>query len=218
MDTLDWKKLEKTLYLPGPVPERIEVPRMGFLSVDGRGEPGSPEFTAKVEALFGLSYAIKMAVKKGASPVEARDYAVYPLEGTWDLDADSAPVKGAPIDKKSLVYTLQIRQPGFVKAEYVHEIMESTRARKPEIALDGVRFEEFEEGPCLQILHRGPFDEEPRSFALLESHLEAAGLVRRFRAHREIYLGDFRRTAPEKLRTVLRIGVRIPPCGPSCSA
>ena len=207
METVDWKKLEKSLYLPGESPARISVPKFRYLSVDGRGEPAGPAFSQRVEALFSLSYAIKMSVKKGASPFEPIDYAVYPLEGIWDLAEDSIPVEGAPIDKKALIYTLQIRQPGFVTPEYVRRVVEATRAKKPEISFDGVRFEEFEEGPCLQILHRGPFDDEPRSFAILESHLATAGLKRRSHAHREIYLGDFRKTAPEKLRTVLRVQV-----------
>ena len=205
MEKQDWKKLEKSLYLPGPEPERIVVPRFRFLSVDGRGEPGSAEFSTRVEALFSLSYAIKMAIKKGSSPFEPCDYAVYPLEGIWDLDA--APVKGAPIDKKTLVYTLQIRQPSFVTPEYVHEIVAAVHGKKPEISLEGVRFEEFEEGPCLQMLHRGSFDEEPKSFAILESSLGSARLKRHSHAHREIYLSDFRKMAPEALRTVLRVGV-----------
>jgi hypothetical protein len=78
MKKIDWKKLEKSLYLPGTKPEPIRVPRVWFLAVDGRGEPGSAAFAARVEALFSLSYAIKMAVKKGASPFEPCDYAVYP--------------------------------------------------------------------------------------------------------------------------------------------
>jgi hypothetical protein len=203
MEKTDWKKLEKSLYLPGPQPERILVPRFRFLSVDGRGEPGSAEFSQRVEALFSLSYAIKMDVKKGAPPFEPCDYGVYPLEGIWDLDA--APVKGAPIDKKALVYTLQIRQPSFVTPEYVQEVIARVRVKKPEVSLDGVRFEKFEEGPCLQMLHEGSFDEEHRSFAVLKSRLESAGLRRHSHSHREIYLSDFRKTAPEKLRTVLRV-------------
>ena len=205
MEKTDWKKLEKTLYLPGPKPERITAPRLRFLSVDGRGEPSGAAFSHRVEALFSLSYAIKMAVKKGMSPFDPCDYAVYPLEGIWDLEA--APAKGAPIDKTALVYTLQIRQPAFLTSEYVREAMERTRVKKPDLSLDGVRFEEFEEGPCVQMLHIGPFDEEPKSFAILDSHLAASGLKRRSHAHREIYLGDFRKTAPEKMRTVLRVGV-----------
>lgn len=207
MEIVDWKKHEKTLYLPGDAPVRISVPKFRFLAVDGRGEPSGTEFSRRVEALFSLSYAIKMAVKKGISPFESVDYAVYPLEGIWDLAGDSIPVKGAPIDKKALVYTLQIRQPAFVTSEYVRQVVESTRAKKPQVSFEGVRFEEFEEGACLQVLHRGPFDDEPRSFAVLDAALAATGLKRRSHAHREIYLGDFRKTSPEKLRTVLRVGV-----------
>ena len=207
MEKTDWKKNEKSLYLPGTKPEPVTISRLWFLAVDGRGEPGSANFSARVETLFGLSYAIKMAVKKGTSPFEPCDYAVYPLEGIWDLEPGATYVEGAPIDKKSLTYTLQIRQPVFVTSNYVQEVMRMTSAKKPELPLDGVRFESFEEGPCLQMLHKGSFDEEPKSFALLKSHMEAARLRRHSHSHREIYLSDFRKTAPAALRTVLRVGV-----------
>jgi hypothetical protein len=116
-------------------------------------------------------------------------------------------VEGVPIDKNALVYTLQIRQSAFVTREYIQETIERTGLRKPDLSLEGVRFEAFEEGSCLQILHRGTFDSEPESFALLDAHLAAKGLKRLSRSHREIYLSDARKTAPEALRTVLRIGV-----------
>jgi hypothetical protein len=207
MEKSDWKKNEKSLYLPGAKPERITVSRLWFLSLDGRGEPGSADFSARVEALFGLSYAIKMAVKKGTSPFESCDYVVYPLEGIWALEPGATYVEGAPIDKKALTYTLQIRQPAFVTADYVQEVVKRTRAKKPELPLDRVRFEALEEGPCLQMLHKGSFDEEPKSFALLKSHMEAVRLRRHSHSHREIYLSDFRKAAPAALRTVLRVGV-----------
>jgi hypothetical protein len=94
-----------------------------------------------------------------------------------------------------------------VTTEYVSEILAATRVKKPNVPLDGVRFEEFEEGPCLQILHRGSFDSESESFAILESHMAASGLKRSAHSHREIYLSDFRKSAPEALRTVLRVGI-----------
>ncbi len=112
-------------------------------------------------------------------------------------------------DKSKLVYTMMIRQPDFVDEALARRAMDAALAKKPgerqaRVALERARFASFEEGDCAQMMHIGPYDDEPRSFALLEAFCRAQGLVRRGHTHREIYLSDPSRVAPEKMKTVLR--------------
>ncbi len=101
-----------------------------------------------------------------------------------------------------------IRQPGFVTPEYALSVIERTKAKKPLPRLKDARFEVLEEGRCVQMMHIGPYDDEPASFARMEEFCAVQGLRRLSKVHREIYVSDPRRTAPEKLRTVLRFRVR----------
>ncbi len=113
----------------------------------------------------------------------------------------------APINKDNLVFTLFIRQPDFVTPQFAHQILQHTRKKKPHALLEKVQFTSLREGPCVQMMHLGSYDSEPESFALMESFCTAEGLRRRHRHHREIYISDPRKTAPEKLKTVLRFEV-----------
>lgn len=204
----DCKKAEKAIYQPGTKPVLIQLPEFVFFTIEGKGNPNDEFFGDYIQALYSLSYAVKMSPKQGKAPAGYFDYTVYPLEGVWDLtDAGKQNMTGM-LDKNELVFNLMIRQPGFVTDDYAASVMEQVKKKKPHPLLDKVKFEKIEDGWCIQMMHLGPFDSEPESFRIMEEYAQASGLTRISHNHREIYLSDPRRTAPEKLRTVLRFGVK----------
>ena len=135
------------------------------------------------------------------------DYAVYPLEGIWDISEEAKKIPKDKLDKNDLVFNLMIRQPDFVDEEFAIAIIEQVKKKKPHSLLDRVKFEKICDGECVQMLHLGSYDDEPESFRIMESFAETENLKRISKTHREIYLTDARKTAPEKLKTVLRFGV-----------
>ncbi|MEO1010956.1 MAG: GyrI-like domain-containing protein [Bacteroidota bacterium] len=162
-----------------------------------------------VSALYSVSYAVKMTLKRlSAPPMDYMDYTVYPLEGIWDLNEKAKQDYDGSFHKDDLVYTLMIRQPDFVTEGFFREMLILTRKKKPNALLDKLQFETTSEGPCVQMLHLGPYDTEPQSFAKMEEFSKANNWDRCSKAHREIYLSDFRKVAPEKLKTVLRFKIK----------
>ncbi len=203
----EWKKSEKNFYFPNVKPEKIVVPKFNFYTIEGEGNPNDDNFAEYVGVLFSLSYAIKMSPKSGEEPENYFDYAVYPLEGVWDINEEAKNNFDGKLDKNSLVYKLMIRQPAFVTADVAKDFIERTKKKKPHQLLDQVKFEIIEEGNCVQMLHMGSFDNEPKSFKLMEQFTENQQLKRKSHTHREIYLSDARKTIPERLRTILRFQV-----------
>ncbi len=202
----EWKKSQKEFYLPKPEPSVVTIPEFGFFELDGRGNPNGDAFGVLVETLYALSYAIKMSPKSGKAPEGYLDYAVFPLEGLWDV-SDEAKGFFKVLDKDTLVYTVMIRQPDFVTAAYAAEVLSAVKEKKPQLPAEAVRFERMAEGSCVQMLHIGPYDDEPASFARMESFCAERGLRRSSMKHHEIYLSDPRRTTAEKMKTVLRFQV-----------
>ncbi len=208
----DWKKTDKEFYLPGPEPVLVAIPSFRFFSLRGQGNPNSSAFQEYVSVLYSLSYAVRMSYKTPDVPAGYAEYTVFPLEGVWDISEEAkAKARSAGIssengmlDKDSLVFHLMIRQPDFVTQEFAHLMIDRVRSKKPHALLDSVEFGEFEEGPCIQMMHLGSFDDEPASFARMEAFCAANSLRRKSKRHREIYLSDPRNTEPAKLRTVLR--------------
>lgn len=201
----EWKKNDKEIYLPKNKPEIVTVPNFKFFMVDGKGNPNSEEFSEAIGVLYSLSYGIKMLPKKGIVPEGYFDYTVFPLEGVWDLVEEA---RGLPsLDKNSLIYKIMIRQPNFVTDELAKEVIEKVKVKKTHALLDKVRFNSLEEGKCLQMLHVGAYDDEPKSFLIMEDYCRQNDLKRTSKIHREIYISDFRRTQPDKLKTVLRFKV-----------
>jgi hypothetical protein len=201
----EWKKQARALYLPKRTPEIVTVPSMKFFMLDGRGNPNSEDFADSIGVLYTLSYSVKMMPKKGITPEGYFEYTVFPLEGVWDLAPEA---RGAEVlDKDSLVYTIMIRQPDFVSEDTVKAALTSAAVKLKSPKLDKVRFGALEEGLCVQMLHVGPYDSEPASFEMMEEFCSTNGLRRVSKTHREIYISDFRKTAPEKLQTVLRFKV-----------
>jgi len=204
----EWRKSEKELYLPKVKPTKVTVPAFKFITISGEGNPNSSQFSDCISVLYSLSYAIKMTLKKSSEPPEGfQDYTVYPLEGVWDInDAAKEKFDGA-INKNDLVFTIMIRQPDFVDEAFYHEMFAFTHKKKPQPLLKNARFETIEEGPGIQMLHVGSYDNEAESFTKMEAYAKDEGLETLSKIHREIYLSDFRKVPVEKLKTVLRFNV-----------
>jgi len=203
----DWKKSEKQFYAPKCEPEKVRIPAMNFFTIKGEGNPNNPEFGEYISVLYALSYGVKMSPKQGFAPDNYFEYSIYPLEGVWDITDEAKLRKIEKLDKDALVFNLMIRQPEFVTPEFAVEVITRVSKKKPHTLLSKAKFETIAEGDCVQMLHIGSYDDEPASFARIEAYAVANGLKRLSKIHREIYLSDARKTAPEKLRTILRFGI-----------
>lgn len=205
MSKFEWRKQLKELYLPKAKPSKIQVPAINYFTIEGHGNPNSERFKEDVETLYALSYAIRMMPKKGITPQGYYEYTVFPLEGIWDLDEEGR--KLDYLSKDHLVYQLMIRQPDFVTEELFHTVLNGVKQKKPNLHLENVKFERIEEGLCVQAMHMGSYDNEPETFAIMEQFCHESKLTRIEKTHKEIYITDVRKTAPEKLKTVLRFKV-----------
>jgi hypothetical protein len=195
----EWKKQEKTLYLPKLEPQIISVPKQKFFAIKGKGDPNEMEFSEKIGVLYSLAYAVRMMPKSGFTPEGYFEYTVYPLEGVWDNRGG-----GSVADKSSYVYTIMIRQPEFVTEEVVARAIEAVKKKKPHCFLSDVFFCEIEDGLSVHIMHIGDYDNEPISFAEMKKFMDNNRLVRSTDKHREIYLSDVTKVERDKLKTVLR--------------
>lgn len=200
MEKIDLKKEYKAFYNPSPQkPEIVTVPKFQFLMVDGRGAPGCADFQKAIEALFEVSYKAKFACKKAPGI----DYVVMPLEGLWWADDLNDFMAG---NRDEWRWTLMMMQPDFITLDMIQATIQSTKEKESNPALDQLRFETYAEGLSTQILHIGPFADEHPNILKLHELIESAGgtFDGKNQKHHEIYLSDFRKTAPEKLKTVLR--------------
>ena len=209
----DFKKQYRDLYMPAAKPALVDVPPMVFVMVDGKGDPNAPggEYAAAMEILYGLAYAVKMSKMSGATPPGYFDYVVPPLEGLWHIEGFVFDGVSPIADKSKFEWTSMIRQPDFVTPEVFAAAKAALAKKKPGLNLDRARLETFTEGLCAQVMHTGPYDDEPATIAGLEAFIAASGCVTDIngvRRHHEIYLGDPRKTAPEKRKTVIRHPVR----------
>ena len=188
----------------------LDVPRMGFAMVDGRGAPGGADFTCAVQALFAVSFGAHFGLSRSGGRTASK---VMPLEALWWIEGPDAArlmerlaMGGAgpePADQERWHWRAMMMQLPPIDGEAVMAAVGAAKARQDTPALDAVRFEEWEEGPSAQIMHVGPYGEEQRDIAVLHKALAEHGYHPRGR-HHEIYLSDPRRTAPERLRTILR--------------
>lgn len=202
--TIDFKKQFKAYYSPQlGKPEIITIPKMQFVMADGRGDPNnSQRFQDVIGALYSVVYGLKFTRKKaGLVP----DFTIGVLEGLWWTASGKLFDAGR---KKDWLWTVMIWVPDFITAENVHEQIEALKIKKPNPALAGLRLEVFDEGTVVQIMHIGPYDKERANIDLMHRYAKQKGYVQSGK-HHEIYLGDPRRTAPEKLRTILRHPVRL---------
>lgn len=198
----EWKKAEKDIYLPKTTPALIAIPPYKFFTLEGRGNPNDEPFAEAIGVLYSLSYGVKMYPKKNPTPQGYFEYSVYPLEGIWSLTEEA--IKQGVFNKDELLYKIMIRQPDFVTDEFASTVLEQTKKKKSHPLLESVKFENIEDGLCVQMMHNGSYDDEPQSFELMKVFCADNNLTRHDLQHREIYITDARKTAPEKLKTVLR--------------
>ena len=203
MDKVDFKKDLAPLYAPKNTDwEVIEIPAMNFLMGDGKGDPNtSTDYSEAVAALFGMSYAIKFMSKQQL----VKDYGVAPLEGLWWAD-DPTVFENA--QKAEYRWTMMIMQPDWITETLVSEALTATSAKKELPALSKVRFERYDEGRSLQLLHVGSYDDEAPKLKDLHGEFMPRHKLTFNGRHHEIYLSDPRKTASSKLRTILRQPVK----------
>ena len=208
MKTLDLKKDLKAFYQPSAKKvEFIEVPRFKFLMIDGAIEPGlepgnSPIFEENMQALYGAAYTIKFTLKK--REIDPVDYPVMALEGLWDARDG----KFSMDVKDNWDYTIMILVPEIITPAVFDEALAQMRKKKGDLpGYARLRLDSFEEGPCVQTMHIGPYATELETLGKMQTFMAENGyrdLVGTGGKHHEIYLGDPRKAAPEKLKTVLR--------------
>ncbi len=205
----EWRKKEKSIYLPKNKLELIDIPEYQFITLAGKGNPNQPLFSEHIEALYSVAYAIKINLKKAKClPPNYQDWAIYPLEGIWDIAEESKANFNGIINKDDLVFNLMIRQPDFVTPDFFAEMIEFTQNKKPNKLLEKIKFEKITDGKCIQMLHLGSYDDEPASFKKMEDLMDSLNLNRTSKRHREIYLSDARKVEEAKLKTVLRFQVK----------
>ena len=201
----DFKKEYREFYLPPTKPGIVTVPPMNFVAVRGKGDPNEEDgaYQRAIKTLYGIAFTIKMS-KRGDHRIEGYfDYVVPPLEGFWWQEG----VLGVDFSRKDdFNWISVIRLPDFVTAEdFAWAVEEAGRKKKTDFS--NAEFLAVDEGLCVQCMHIGPYDDEPATVELMHEYMAAEGYaldITDERRHHEIYLSDARRTAPEKLRTVVR--------------
>lgn len=199
MEKLDLKKQYKSLYSgKAQVIQEIEIPPLNYLMIDGAGDPNnSVEFQEKVSHLYGLAYTVKFMIAKSE---KQKDYVVAPLEGLWWCDD----MKQFSVDKKdSWFWTLMVLQPDFISNAVFEEGMTRYAQKKKLAELPAIRLAMLSEGKAVQSLHIGPYSTEGPLIASIHQYIKAKGCVLHGR-HHEIYLNNPRKTAPEKMKTLIR--------------
>ncbi len=192
---IDPRKELGSVYAPKRAPQIVEVPALTFLMVDGHGDPNTAkDYVDAIGALFTLSYGAKFAIKEGGGP----DYRVMPLESLWGGNGGVFPER-----MEDWTWTAMIAQPPEVTPELIASLRERAERKVAPEVLDRVRIETFEEGPAAQVLNIGPWSQEEATIKELHDFIADHQLAPRGR-HHEIYLSDPQRTAPERLRTIIR--------------
>ncbi len=200
MTKLDFKKTLKELYNPtAKSVSEVVVPPMNFIMLDGNGDPNDEaEFRPRVEVLYALSYTLKFASKQQLGV----DYGVMPLEGLWWVDGN-LPVDPTTSDRRTWKWTLMIMQPDHITRALYDAAVEKVRTKNNSALLPNCRFEHYDEGRSAQIMHIGPYSAEMPNIQRIHAYIAGKGAYPTAK-HHEIYLGDPRKAAPDKLKTVLR--------------
>ncbi len=202
MPTLDLRKQLKHLYQPSAKKfSVVDVPPMNFLMIDGAGNPNtSQDYRAVLEALYGLSYTLKFGVKLGKYGKKKYDYPVMALEGLWWMDD----MREFSVTRKDdWKWTMMMMQPDIITPDQVELARADLIKKKNPVAAARIRFESYHEGLSAQIMYFGPYADEGPTIQRLHNFISESGHQLRGK-HHEIYLSDPRRTAPEKLKTVIR--------------
>lgn len=200
---VDFKKTMDAYRASAGVFRVVDVPETQYLMIDGHGDPNtSPEYAEALASLYPVAYKLKFASRESLG----RDYVVPPLEGLWWAEDMSAFTTAR--DKSQWAWTMMLMVPGWIDRAMFEAAVARASARNPPPRLAQVRFDALAEGNCVQTLHIGPFDDEADTLAQMhEQFIPGHGLEMAGR-HHEIYLSDFRRVAPARLRTILRQPVR----------
>lgn len=205
----DFKKEYKMFYKPKNKPEIVEVPKAHYIAVRGKGDPNETggAYQQAIQLLYSVAYTLKMSHKTDYHMEGFFEYVVPPLEGLWWQD------RGGDInykDKSAFHWISLIRLPDFVTPKDLDWAI-ATASKKKKLDCSPVEWLTLDEGLCVQIMHQGPFDDEPKTIALMQEFLTENGYVTDLtdeRRHHEIYLSDARRVAPDKWKTVIRLPIK----------
>ena len=201
----DFKKEYKEFYLPPAKPVIVTVPKANYIAVRGKGDPNveSGAYQQAIGVLYAVAYTLKMSYKTDHRIEGFYDYVVPPLEGFWWQEG----IDGIEYsDKSTFCWISVIRLPDFITQADIDWAVE-TASKKKKIDCSRTEFLTIDEGLCVQIMHIGPYDNEPASVALMDRFLEENGYendLSATRLHHEIYLSDARKVAPENWKTVIR--------------
>lgn len=201
----DFKKEYKEFYMPKSKPEIVTVPRANYIAVRGQGDPNEEgsAYQQAIGVLYSVAYTLKMSYKTDYRIEGFFEYVVPPLEGFW-WQSNAAALDLT--DKSAFQWISVIRLPDFVTQQDFAWAVE-TASKKKKLDCSSAQLLTIDEGLCVQIMHLGPFDEEPATIALLDRYLAENGYVSDLsdtRLHHEIYLSDARRVPPERWKTVIR--------------
>ena len=207
MKKLDLTKRYKSYYTAGSNPGILHVEAAQYLSIQGKGDPSGEGYAARLQALYAAAYALKFACK-----ARDFDFTVAKLEGLWKFDEaayghitmQEAPQK---IPRSEWEYRMLTRLPDEVSETEITQAINEALRKKGNPEIREVELYRMTEGKVVQMLHHGPFDREPETLARMQEFIQAHGFQKNG-DHHEIYLSDFRKTAPEKLKTILREPVK----------
>jgi hypothetical protein len=205
----DFKKEYKEFYMPKNKPEIVTVPAANYIAVQGKGNPNDEDgdYQMAIGVLYAVAYTLKMSYKTDHRIEGFYEYVVPPLEGFWWQDG----VDGVDYaDKSAFNWISVIRLPDFVTKKDFDWAVEAA-AKKKKLDCSKAKFLTIDEGLCVQIMHTGPFDNEPATVALMDAYIKQNGYVNDFnkdRLHHEIYLSDARKVPAEKWKTVIRHPIR----------
>ena len=205
----DFKKEYKEFYMPKNKPEIISVPAANYIAVRGTGDPNEEggAYQQAIGVLYAVAYTLKMSYKTDYRIEGFYDYVVPPLEGFWWQDNG----EGIDYTDKSLFNWISvIRLPDFITKKDFDWAVE-TATEKKKLDCSKAEFLTVDEGLCVQIMHIGPFDNEPETVAAMDRYVAENGYendLSNSRLHHEIYLSDARKIPPEKWKTVIRHPIR----------
>ena len=201
----DFKKEYKEFYMPKCKPEIVDVPKANYIAVRGKGNPNEEggAYQQAVGVLYALAYTLKMSYKTDYIMEGYYEYVVPPLEGFWWQDG----IDGVDYSNKDLFNWISvIRLPDFVtERDFAWAVETATKKKKLDCSM--AEYLTIDEGTCIQIMHIGPFDDEPKTVSIMDAYIKENGYENDFsdgRLHHEIYLSDARKVAPQKWKTVIR--------------
>lgn len=201
----DFKKEYREFYMPKSKPEIVSVPKANYIAVRGKGNPNEEDgaYQQVISVLYAISYTLKMSYKTDHKIKGFFEYVVPPLEGFWWQEhVDSVDYA----DKSTFNWISVIRLPDFVTlSDFEWAVAAATKKKK--LDCSSAEFMTIDEGLCVQMMHLGPFDDEPGTVALMDEYVAKNGYVNdinQTRLHHEIYMSDARKVAPEKWKTIIR--------------